>query len=138
MFEKRPVGIQKNNLFGYTSVNDMSGQEDPSVDNLVKFQDRNYFVKANEESSLEATLLHDTEISKRIYDEGYIYVFNEDRNFNINDSTIINPYSINYSGGRVAMVFYTGVGDYITDVSSSLLNPGGDMIVKIDFVKEEV
>ena len=153
MFEANPVDIQKNNLFIYTNVNNLTGNEDPSIDNLVKFQDRNYFVEANNER-ISSTLLHNTDVTTRLYDEGYVYKFDEDMNFNLLgnstyiDTTLPNPYSVNYSNGKIMVAFclsdkkqlvYTDYNSVVHNrIATSLLNPGGDMIVRIDFVKEEV
>ena len=136
------IDIQRNNLFGYTNVAAfVPGQEYGEKDELVSFQDRNYLIPTMEEGKeLISTDLHNAEIVERKYDEGFIYKYDEDRNFNIGNVTLVNPYSVNYAGGNVFINLYTETGIKLTssNADTKLLNPAGDMIVRIDFVKEEL
>ena len=141
------VNIQNNNLFGYTSTEEFdSTKQYGDVKRIVKFQDRNYILSTKDDDTLytiTSTDLHnvdDESTQKRMYDEGYIYSFDEDRNFNIGTVGNENPYSVNYAGGKVYVKLYDSDDTLVTssNVSTKLLNPAGDMIVKIDFVKEEL
>ena len=76
----------------------------------------------------------------RLYDEGFVYTFDEDRNYNIGMSELNNPYSVNYAGGKICVKLYSEDGTLVTSLNKNtlLLNPAGDLIVKVDFVKEEL
>lgn len=153
-FEKiSKINIQKNNLFGYTNVEEFDNSETYGlVNKMVSFQDRNYMIIKPSNSqgysgeTYTSSMLHrlsgiDTESTcRRMYDEGYVYKFDEDRNYNIGVTSVDNPYSVNYAGGRICIKLYTEDGTLITSQNKDtiLLNPAGDMIVKIDFVKDEV
>jgi len=153
-FEKvSKIDIQKNNLFGYTSVEAFDTTKTYGlVNKIVSFQDRNYMINKPENSegytgeTYTSAMLHrltgsnTVSLSRRLYDEGFIYTFDEDRNYNIGIASADNPYSVNYAGGRVCIRLYAEDGTLITSENKNtlLVNPAGDLIVKIDFVKDEV
>ena len=150
----KKIDIQKNNLFGYTSTEPFSTTTVYGLENhIVSFQDRNYrIVKPNSSPddyqgvTYESTTLHRTTAlptdptNIRLYDEGFVYTFDEDRNYNIGMSELNNPYSVNYAGGKICVKLYSEDGTLVTSLNKNtlLLNPAGDLIVKVDFVKEEL
>lgn len=143
--EFNKIDIQKNNMFGYNCNNLFNPSSIYNVNDIVCFQDRNYVVK---DTLFDSVLdLHDNTLFKRQYDEGFVYTYDEDKNsnleaikYNIDVSEINHPYSVNYAGGKVYINLYDSDKTLVTssNVSTKLLNPAGDMIVKIDFVKEEL
>ena len=101
--------------------------------------------------------LHNDNKASRKYDEGYCYVFEMDRNVHyiMGDR---NPVTENYSGETLKLAFYNkdkkkflpnanmstdestdeSVEDYVPYYESSQLNPGGKLLVRIEFLREEV
>lgn len=140
------INIQKNNLFGFDGTKDFDTTKeygDKNSEHNVKFQDRVYNIingGSEEGQRYNSTMLHSNTLAKRLYDEGYVYKFDEDKNFNIDNTEVDNPYSLNYVDGDVYMNFFLEDGTKVdsSNIDTSLLNPAGDMIVKIDFTKEDM
>lgn len=160
--------IAKSNKFGYNDVPEL----DPTTlygksNKITAWDGRNYIVleaEPEEEGQPETTYtmtpekLHNTELATRMYDEGYVYVYDEDSNFTIDGNHVNlmyeNPYSLNYSNGTIYLKFHstqcatsdlspeerTGR-DAVSDkylILKEQLSPAGDMIVRIDFIRQEV
>lgn len=138
------IDIQKNNLFGYVDAYAFSTSRPyGTTKEIVKYQDRNYLINFNEQTqpdTLTPEGLHDNIRCFRMYDEGYIYKFDADRNYNVGLINNENPYTINYAGGKIFIQLYDEDKVLVTSDNNTtkLLNPGGDMIVRVDFVKEEL
>lgn len=141
VFNINYVDLQRNNLFGYTSGKPYVApySNTTASDTLVAFQDRNYLVMPDM-TITTACDLHDTDKADRMYDEGFIYKFDEDSNFNLGSPSTPNPYTINYSNGNIVVRLYTDDGTLLTSANKDtiLFNPAGDVIIKIDFIKNEL
>lgn len=134
---------------------------------LVQYCDRNYVLEnltpgmqlnsidlhVDYEDSDDSNDSDDTYRAIRKYDEGYCYVFEMDRNVHyiMGDG---NPVTENYSSETLKLAFYNkdkkkflpnanmpideSAEDYVPYYESSQLNPGGKLLVRIEFLREEV
>ena len=83
--------------------------------------------------------LHDNLKANRKHDEGYCYTFEMDRDVNNGVTGNINPVTDNYSGETLKMAFYDKDKTKFENFDTTTrLCPGGKMIVRIEFVREEV
>lgn len=137
------VDIQKNNRFGYISCEEFKPGESYSSetgDKLVSYCDRNYvLLNLETPTTFNAVDLHDSDKAARKYDEGYCYTFEMDRNFNMTDMGQANPSSVDYSGKTLKLAFYDKDQVKFNSFDTpTRLCPGGKLIVRIEFFREEV
>lgn len=137
------VNIQKNNRFGYINCEEFipgSTYDSEYNDVIISYCDRNYvFTSIDEPTVLNAVDLHDDNILRRKYDEGYCYTFEMDRNFNVGNITNDNPATKNYSAKTLKLAFYDKDKVKFTSFNDNTqLSPGGQLLVRIEFFREEV
>ena len=137
------VDIQKNNRFGYINceefVDGTSYVSDVGT-KLVQYCDRNYILlDVGTPKVFNSIDLHDNLKANRKHDEGYCYTFEMDRDVNNGVTGNINPVTDNYSGETLKMAFYDKDKTKFNSFDTiTRLCPGGKMIVRIEFVREEV
>ena len=137
------VNIQKNNRYGYINCEQFvpgTSYSSETGNKLVSYCDRNYLLTDIETPEVFNSIdLHDSEKAIRKYDSGYCYTFEMDRDFNNGIMGNQNPVTLNYSGETLKMAFYdedkTKFNSFDT---TTRLCPGGKLVVRIEFFREEV
>lgn len=137
------VDIQKNNRFGYINCEEFVDGNTYSSDigtKLVSYCDRNYILFDIETpKAFNSIDLHNNLKVNRKHDEGYCYTFEMDRDVNNGVTGNINPVTDNYSGETLKMAFYDKDKNKFNSFDTvTRLCPGGKMIIRIEFLREEV
>lgn len=137
------VDIQKNNRFGYINCEEFADGTSYVSEygtKLVSYCDRNYILlDIGTPKVFNSIDLHDNLKANRKHDEGYCYTFEMDRDVNNGVTGNINPVTDNYSGETLKMAFYDKDKTKFENFDTTTrLCPGGKMIVRIEFVREEV
>lgn len=137
------VDIQKNNRFGYINCEEFVDGNTYSSDigtKIVSYCDRNYILfDIGTPKVFNSIELHDNLKANRKHDEGYCYTFEMDRDVNNGVTGNINPVTDNYSGETLKMAFYDKDKTKFENFDTTTrLCPGGKMIVRIEFIREEV
>ena len=136
------VNIQRNNRFGYVSCPEFVDNTTLSGDDAFIFDycGRNYVINPDGTSQLyKISDLHDPEKVSRKHDEGYIYTFEMDRDIMTDVISSNNPATLNYSGNSLKLAFYNEDKTQITSFDDDAqLNPGGKLLIRVEFLREEV
>lgn len=138
--------IQMNNRFGYVNCDEFTngyeygGSGEDDAPKMVSYCDRNYILPASDTAvTYNDVDLHDDSTVLRKLDEGYTYIFEMDRDLNEGVASQNNPATVNYSNEKLSLAFYDKDKVQITQFNhAGQLNPGGKMIVRIEFLREEV
>lgn len=135
------VNIQANNKFGYVSCEefvDGSSYQSETDLKLVSYCDRNYVLLNVETPKVFNSVdLHNNKKANRKHDEGYCYTFEMDRD--IGEGIMGGIVTENYSGETLKLAFYDEDKEQITSFNDNAqLNPGGKLLVRIEFLREEV
>lgn len=157
------VDIQANNRFGYINCEEFDESKYYQFDykKMLQYCDRNYVLyEIEDQRRLDAAELHDTTKAIRKYDEGYCYTFEMDRNTSFDMVNVVNDATKNYSGEELKLAFYdkNKIQMYEKDIvepdpehegqtiithhknlfTNAQLNPGGKLLVRIEFLREKV
>lgn len=150
------IDIQSNNKFGYNNCTKFTGSYNNTSMSandrppMVSYCDRNYVLTQPViySSALDLHKINndggdDYLNAVRKYDEGYMYTFEFDRNYDFASFDLDgsdNIASINFAGYDLILKFYNYDEELITDLDdyNDKLNPAGKLLVRVEFTREEV
>lgn len=145
------IDIQSNNKFGYNNCTKFTSNYvmPENVDHpLVEYCDRIY-VLDKDATYHTANDLHKIVEgyrpalnANRKYDEGYTYIFELDKNYNFKAFDLggaENPATVNFANGDILLKFYDEDKNLIRRLDDiTQLNPAGKLLVRIEFIRDEV